>query len=155
MPQFNKAMMQQAYDIMNIKSTYDDVKALSDIAQANTTLNELKNCGIFYSSVRVTAQMLDARLRNDYPEIIELQQCVNALSRITLHPQNAPSSKPPEVYALHMDICGICASVLIKHHIISCIKDTLTDDSSATYLYGLETQEPTNILLSYCIGDNH
>jgi hypothetical protein len=133
MPQFNKAMMQQAYGIMNIRSTYDDVKALSDIAQSNATLNELENHGTFYSSVRVTAQMLDARLRNDYPEIIELQQCVNALSCITLHPQNDLSSKPPEVYVLHMDICGICASVLIKHHIISCIKDTLMDDSNGIY----------------------
>jgi hypothetical protein len=71
---------------------------------------------------------LNRHLRNKYPEIEALQKCVDALPRIPIQRVILPA----EVYLLRADICGICASVLIKHNKVGLLEDTLINDAEPT-----------------------
>jgi hypothetical protein len=131
MPLFNKLLMQQAYTIMELKGTYDDIQAGVDVAQADNMLNMINMYGINYPGVQVNALQLNQYLRNKYPEIELFQKCVDALPRISIQrDSNAPL--PAEVYLLRADICGICASVLIKHKVVARFEDTLVNETAGS-----------------------
>jgi hypothetical protein len=127
MPNFNNLLMQQAYTIMELKGTYDDIQAGVDVAQAENALNIINRYGINYTGVQVNALQLNQYLRNKYPEIELFQKCVDALPHISQRNGNAPLSA--EVYLLRADICGICASVLIKHKVVARLEDTLVNET--------------------------
>jgi hypothetical protein len=131
MPNFNQLLMNQAYAIMNTKGTIDDVQAVVDVQQAENMLSTISTYGINYPGVRANAQALNRHLRNKYPEIEALQKCVDALPRIPIQ-QNSNVILPAEVYLLRADICGICASVLIKHNKVGLLEDTLINDAEPT-----------------------
>lgn len=108
-----------ANQILEVKETSNDVKALSDIEKINQMLDCLSKFGYDLTS----AKKLDERLRLEYPEINQL--CMFNLS-------NDGSTSQPVTYGadviivkdrLNTDKFGILLSVLIKHKRISTIQD--------------------------------
>lgn len=117
-----EGLRDKAILLINSKSTTDDIKAGKDIALINGMINAV-NISLEHINDGIS---LDKKLYGEYPEIQLLCDAANAM-------QNALGTNVKEVIYktpqetvidnLTIDYFGILASILIKHQVISAIKD--------------------------------
>ena len=118
----HEELKDKALQLIDMKSTADDIKAGMDLALINDVMNAVN-----ISPEHINAGIsLDIKLNNEYPEIQLLRDAANTM-KTALGTNNKESvyRTPQEcvVDDLTTDCFGILVSVLIKHQIISAIKD--------------------------------
>ena len=112
----------KALELINTKSTIDDIKAERDLIFINDTINEIN---IFPQNIK-EGIALDAQLNEEYPEIQWLRDAANTMIK-----NNGTNSKQilhktlqkSVVDDLRTDYFGVLASILVKHNIIYAVKD--------------------------------
>ena len=120
MIQFYREQVESAVKLIDIKSKYDDIKALNDINKINILINTAK---LMEEFVNLT-KLLDKKINEDYPEIDEMHKIASTMANsVSLHQGESCSEYDTILKDLNSDIYGILASVLLKHGEISCIKE--------------------------------
>lgn len=118
---FHEELVKLAQKVIDAKSTFDDIKATKDINEILFAINTAQPTIQFVEA----AKQLDRKINEDYPEIAEMHvvasNMANALGII--NNENSQSEYDAILQDLNSDIYGICASILLKHEKISCIKD--------------------------------
>ena len=118
----HEELKDKALQLIDMKSTEDDIKARMDLALINDVMKAVNispkhiNDGI----------SLDAKLNNEYPEIQLLCDAANTMKNVLGTNVKEIVYKTPQrcvIDDLTTDYFGILVSVLIKHQIISAIKD--------------------------------
>lgn len=112
----------KALQLVDMKSTADDIKAGRDLALINDMINVVNK-----SPEHINKGIsLDAKLNDEYPEIQLLCDAAKTLQNVLGTNVKENVYKTPQncvIDALTTDCFGILVSVLIKHQIISAIKD--------------------------------
>ena len=117
---FCKEQVGLAIKLIDIKSQYDDIKALNDVTEINTMIHTAKPTVEFVSA----AKQLDKRINADYPEINEMHNIASSMANPASICQEKSFSEYDAILKdLNSDLYGILASVLLKHGKISCIKE--------------------------------
>lgn len=112
----------KALQLIDAKSTTDDIKAGKDLALINEMINAI---GISSKHIN-EGIILDAKLNDEYPEIQLLRDAANAMKNIVGANTNQVIYETSQDYIksdLKTDCFGILVSVLMKHQVISAIKD--------------------------------
>ena len=126
---FNKNLANCARTIINTRSTTDEVKAASDIAQVENMLatidQQLNAFGMIFPELYNSAIELDNQLRQDYKEIDALQACANRLGSLLPSQNQAVNSSDDILHRLRMDVRGIFVATLLKHKGIERIDESL------------------------------
>lgn len=112
----------KALELIDTKSTLDNIKAEKDMLLINNMINAV-NISSEYINEGI---MLDKKLNDEYPEIQLLCDAANTM-------QNAVGINSKEIVCktaqksivdvLTIDYFGLLASVLVKHQVISTVKD--------------------------------
>lgn len=112
----------KALELIDTKSTLDDIKAERDMLLVNNMISAVN-----ISSEHINEGiMLDQKLNNEYPEIQLLCDAANTMKNaVGLNSKEivCKTSQKNIVDALTTDYFGILASVLVKHQAISTVKD--------------------------------
>lgn len=116
---FKNALIKQANVLLDLRSTKDDTKAAEDIEQIDIMIAKREDSIEYLKDARE----LDEKLKREYPIIVKLINIVNCLPSLPSH----TNIKKDDVYVvvenLKADACGVLLDVLIKHNIISDVKD--------------------------------
>lgn len=117
---FYKEKVELAKKLIDTKSMYDDIKAEKDLGEIIFALNNAQPTINFMQK----AKQLHRRVNNDYSEINEMHRTAIEMSHV-LNIQNEKILMEYDAILadLRSDMYGICASVLLKHEKISCIKE--------------------------------
>lgn len=125
MIRLHQNLKQKALDIIDVRSTKDDIKAGNDLNELSQMMQRLKVSSDCISE----AENLDKRIQKEYPEIKMLCDAGN-----TLHTSNTKQTQPSYnnyneqlIGFLNTDRFGVFASVLLKHNIISAVKDFIEE----------------------------
>ena len=109
-----------AKSLIDAKSTYDDVKAGLDIGE----IEALENSNIQLQKTIDAAKKLHKRLNDEYKEIAQMHIAASQMKRVMRVDSGNNQSEYEEVLSkLESDRYGIYASVLLKHRVISQIKE--------------------------------
>ena len=131
MIRFNETLRQQALNILSAYSTHDEMKAAQDIRQITQAYNDLAYNDSF-DTLRAVASF-DCHLREKYPAIDNLQNIANEMGRLSPNNGSGVFNAADDLrHRLRMDERGILATVLMKHHLIEKLKDTLEDIPAQT-----------------------
>ena len=120
---FNKGLVAWAENIMNSKSTADDLKACKDICELENMIRRLSN-GEMYLQDKV--DQLDQRINREYPLIKELSYATKNISKnqfLSRASTSLNNIREHNINTLMFDRYGILADVLVKHKKISDIKE--------------------------------
>lgn len=118
---FYKNYMEEAFKLIAAKGTVDDVKAAMDLENIERVLRMDKNISLFVRE----GTKLDERLKREYPEIRKMCDVANSMLL------GGTENEHPQYYTdtcnirdiLITDSYGILTSVLVKHNIVSSIKE--------------------------------
>ena len=117
---FHEEKVALALKLIDEKSVYDDIKASNDMAEIDTMINSVKANAKFVG----VAKMLDEIIQKDYPEIQVMHNIVSNMTRTAnLWRATSLSEADAIISNLQSDRFGILASVLLKHGMISDVKD--------------------------------
>lgn len=122
MMHLHEELRDRALQLINTKSTIDDIKAGKDLALINDVANKM-NISPEYINDGIE---LDIKLNREYPEIQLLCDAAKNMQNFlgTNVKEITYSTVQDNVFdALATDYFGILASILIKHNAISAIKD--------------------------------
>lgn len=112
----------KALQLIDMKSTEDDIKAGRDLALINDVMNKVTMSPKYIND----GISLDIILNKDYLEIQLLRDAANTMKNVLGINVDEIAYKTPQeciVDDLTTDCFGILVSVLIKHQIIFAIKD--------------------------------
>lgn len=116
---FKDALVKQANVLLELRSTKDDKKAAEDIEQIDIMIAKREDSIEYLNDAR----KLDEKIKREYPIIVKLINIVNCLPSLPSH----TNTKKDDVYVvvenLKADVCGVLLDVLIKHNVISDVKD--------------------------------
>lgn len=118
----HEELRDRALQLIDMKSTADDIKAGRDLALINNVVNAV-NISPEYINHGVR---LDIKLNKEYPDIQLLRDAANTMRNVLGTNVKENVYKTPErcvIDDLTTDYFGILACVLMKHQIISVIKD--------------------------------
>lgn len=110
---FWKNLVDEAYKFIDLESTKDDIKAGKDLKEIEKIMEMDNNTLLFYQAASELAQ----RLLKEYPVIQIMCNIANSML------PNGKSGTSDMGAILTTDKFGILADVLIKHGIISNVKD--------------------------------
>ena len=131
MIRFREALKQQALDTLSAYSTRDEIDARQDIDQIDYALNKLTYDNSF--EFLQTVASFDHHIRSKYPAIDNLQNIANEMGRLSPNNGSGVFNAADDLgHRLRMDERGILATVLMKHHLIEKLKDTLEDIPAQT-----------------------
>lgn len=121
---FKDELVKQAEQLIKIHSSKDKVKTLNYLNDIHNILNSFNTTGMFNINY---AQILDKKIRNDYPYCDELDT-YNSQQRIshTNMKQNIVVV-PEEIRRLRVDWYGILYTELYNEGIVNCIEDFLKE----------------------------
>lgn len=109
-----------AKSLIDAKSMYDDVKAGQDIGE----IEALENSNIRSQKTVDAAKKLHKRLNDEYKEIAHMHIAASQMKSVMGINNGSVQSEYEEVMGdLEADRYGIYTSILLKHKVISCIKD--------------------------------
>ncbi|MCM1399375.1 MAG: hypothetical protein NC225_07850 [Clostridium sp.] len=112
----------EAFKLIDMKGTVDDVKAGEDLGKIEQMYNSANNTQEYISN----ACKLDNYLRGKYKEIERLCETGTAMQKVLgifNNNEKASSSLEQVQSNLVTDYFGILAGVLLKHEVISHIKE--------------------------------
>lgn len=121
MMHLHENLKDEAFRIINIQGTRDDVKAGNDLEQINYVMTNL-----YISSEFVQKGIqLHNRLQFEYPEIQLLCDAGNMMAKSQGTCTQSTYTTPQEDVKsiLTTDCFGILSGVLVKHHIVSELKE--------------------------------
>lgn len=118
---FYKNYTEEAFKLIAAKGTVDDVKAAMDLENIERVMRMDKNISLFVHE----GTKLDERLKREYPEIRKMCDIANSMLL------GGTENEHPQYYTdtcnirdiLITDSYGILTSVLVKHNIVSSIKE--------------------------------
>lgn len=119
---FYEEQVEIVNNIIDAKSMFDDIKAANDLSDINLFLSQAQPTLEFVNA----AKQLDRRINNDYPEIAEMYRVASQISSAVggYRYQKTPKSEYEAILDnLNGDKYGIFASVLLKHGVITGVKD--------------------------------
>ena len=109
-----------AKSLIDAKSTYDDVKAGQDIGE----IEALKNSNIQSKKNIDAAKQLHKRLNDEYKEIAQMHFAASQMKyAVGIGYENNQSEYEEVLNKLNSDCYGIYVSVLLKHRVISQVKE--------------------------------
>lgn len=142
---FNENLKNTARTILSAQSTADELSSANDISMAENMLSALNQQPMSaeqYFDLHQKAVTLNQSLRQKYPLINELQAVANRLGEISPNPKNHTPNKADDIqHRLRMDVRGILATVLVKHQIVSGIKEVLEDRENSDELIAEEGED--------------
>ena len=117
---FHRYFISLAENLIQMKSTSDDVKALNDLNEINYTLANTQPPQEFVQR----AKELDKRINDDYPEIIQMYNAAHQMGK-NVSPQLPKYQSDYEIAIsnLKSDIYGILFVTLFKHEKVKCFED--------------------------------
>ena len=125
---FYEYLINEALRIVDLKGTVDDIKAGNDLNEINRIISCLEvniNISIYIQKNIKEGISLNRRLREEYPEIQNMCDVINNMSpnrNENIKSVNASiSDELKEI--LRTDQFGIMTGVLIKHNVVSDIKE--------------------------------
>ena len=117
---FHKQQVELAKRLIDTKSTYDDIKAANDLSEINYMFNIAQPTLEFVNA----AEQLNERINREYPEIYEMHKVASGMaSNLGIQSKKAYSEYDAVLEDLKSDIFGILLSVLLKHDVVSCVKE--------------------------------
>lgn len=128
---FNENLKNTARTILSAQSTADELSSANDISMAENMLSALNQQPMSteqYFDLHEKAVTLNQSLRQKYPLINELQAVANHLGAMSPNQRSRTVNVADDIqHHLRMDVRGILSTVLVKHQIVSEIKDVLED----------------------------
>ena len=125
---FYEYLINEALRIVDLKGTVDDIKAGNDLKEKNRIISCLEvniNISLYVQKNIKEGIALNRRLREEYPEIQNMCDVINNMSpnrNENIKSVNASiSDELKEI--LRTDQFGIMTGVLIKHNVVSDIKE--------------------------------
>lgn len=125
---FYEYLINEALRIVDLKGTVDDIKAGNDLKEINRIISCLEvniNISLYIQKNIKEGIALNRRLREEYPEIQNMCDVINNMSpnrNENIKSVNASiSDELKEI--LRTDQFGIMTGVLIKHNVVSDIKE--------------------------------
>ena len=125
---FYEYLINEALRIVDLKGTVDDIKAGNDLKEINIIIICLEvniNISLYIQKNIKEGIALNRRLREEYPEIQNMCDVINNMSpnrNENIKSVNASiSDELKEI--LRTDQFGIMTGVLIKHNVVSDIKE--------------------------------
>ena len=125
---FYEYLINEALRIVHLKGTVDDIKAGNDLKEINRIISCLEvniNISLYIQKNIKEGIALNRRLREEYPEIQNMCDVINNMSpnrNENIKSVNASiSDELKEI--LRTDQFGIMTGVLIKHNVVSDIKE--------------------------------
>lgn len=125
---FYEYLINEALRIVDLKGTVDDIKARNDLKEINRIISCLEvniNISLYIQKNIKEGIALNRRLREEYPEIQNMCDVINNMSpnrNENIKSVNASiSDELKEI--LRTDQFGIMTGVLIKHNVVSDIKE--------------------------------
>ena len=125
---FYEYLINEALRIVDLKGTVDDIKAGNDLNEINRIISCLEvniNISLYIQKNIKEGIALNRRLREEYPEIQNMCDVINNMSpnrNENIKSVNASiSDELKEI--LRTDQFGIMTGVLIKHNVVSDIKE--------------------------------
>lgn len=116
MVKYNNDYIVMAYDLVELKSNTDDIKAGKDLYITDAILNGTKTC--------VNPYGLDERLRKEYKTIEMMEATADKFIFNDGRPVDRIITNEEKIMnKLKADRAGIIADVLIKHKIIKCVDE--------------------------------
>lgn len=122
MTYFKRNLVEQARALIELKSTKDDLMAADDMAEISSMLSKLDASTDYLQEARE----LDERMCKKYPQIELISSIANSMKQV---PQNTIgiflNKNPVEGVKSNLlsDMYGILADVLVKHKIVSELKE--------------------------------
>ena len=117
---FYDYLVELAKSLIDAKSTYNDVKAGQDIGE----IEALENSDIPSQKTIDAAKKLHKRLNDEYKEIAQMHIAASQMRSVMGINNGSGQSEYEKVMGdLEADRYGIYTSVLLKHKVISCIKE--------------------------------
>lgn len=117
---FYKNQVELAERIIDVKSTYDDIKAADDLNEINYMLNIAQPTLDFVNTAKKTHE----RINRDYPEIKEMHVVAAGMASTLGMQSKMPYSEYDGILEnLKSDMFGILLSVLWKHGVVSGVKE--------------------------------
>ena len=116
MVKYNDKYISMAYELLNAKSTDDEIKAAEDLYAIDVILSGQNTC--------ISPYNLDSRLREEYKTIEMMENIAYKIIFNDRRSVNRSVSEKDEIMnRLQSDKIGIIADVLIKHEIIKCVDE--------------------------------
>lgn len=128
---FKETLEQLGRNILSAHSAHDEIEACQDIDQIDYALNKLTYDNSF--EFLQTVASFDHHIRSKYPAIDNLQNIANEMGRLSPNNGSGVFNAADDLgHRLRMDARGILATVLMKHHLVEKLKDTLEDIPAQT-----------------------
>lgn len=116
MVKYNDKYISMAYELVNAKSTDDEIKVAEDLYAIDVILSGKNTC--------ISPYGLDDRLRKEYKTIEKMESIVDKFILNDRRPANGFVSENEKIMnRLQSDKMGIIADTLIKHEIIKCVDE--------------------------------